>query len=74
MNVNKIMNYLIDDAVIDFFENNRELLYLCNERDDICETPIVGYNYSKVREDIILVITSKKELREFVFRCLLLFL
>ena len=39
------MNKLIDDDIIDFFENNREYLYVLRDDNDICESPIVAYDY-----------------------------
>ena len=45
VNDNKIMNKLIADDIIDFFENNREYLFILRDDDDVCESPVVGYDY-----------------------------
>ena len=47
MNNNMVMDLCIEEKVIDFLENNREYIYICDEEERICETPIVGYDYNK---------------------------
>ena len=47
INNNMIMGLCIEENVIDFLENNREYIYMCDEEERICESPIVGYDYNK---------------------------